>query len=93
MSEGIMDRFGALAMMTIQGTFIDKSYFSGIAAIGELAQLESWNDKSTRAVVSFINNQFYGASFRRMVGNAADQYQREYSNEFDRVLQAAIPLL
>lgn len=91
LSEGIVDRFGALAMMTIQGTFIDKSYFSGLAGIAELTQLESWDDRATRAVVNFVNNQFPGASFRRMVGNMADQYQREYTNEFDRVLQAAIP--
>jgi hypothetical protein len=91
LSEGIMDRFGALAMMTLQGTFIERSYYSGLAGIGELAQLERWDDKATRATVTFINSQFPLASFRRMVGNAADQYQREYSNEFDRVLQAAIP--
>ena len=91
LSEGWLERAGALAMMTLQGTFVDKSYFSGIAALGEFVQLESWNDKTTRATVSFINNQFPGASFRRMVGNIADQYQREYSNEFDRMLQAAIP--
>lgn len=91
LSEGWLDRAGALAMMTIQGTFVDKSYFAGIAALGELAQLESWNDKTTRGLVSFINNQFPLASFRRMIGNAADEYQREYSNEYDRMLQAAIP--
>jgi len=91
LSEGWGERMGALAMMTIHGTFVDKSYFSGIAAIGELAQLERWDDKATRATVMFINNQFPLASFRRMMGNTADEYQREYSNEFDRALQAAIP--
>jgi len=91
LSEGWMDRMGAVAMMTLHGTFVDKSYFAGIAAIGELSQLESWSDKSTRAVTSFTNNQFPIGGFRRMVGNMADQYQREYSNEFDRSLQAAIP--
>ncbi|MFZ9263893.1 MAG: hypothetical protein ACO222_01870 [Polynucleobacter sp.] len=91
LSEGWMDRMGAVAMMTIHGTFVDKSYFSAIAGIGELSQLESWNDKATRATVMFINNQFPVAGFRRMLGNMADQYQREYSNEFDRSLQAALP--
>lgn len=91
LSEGIMDRFGALAMMTVQGTFIDRSYFSGLAGIGELTQLERWEQGAARGVLSFINNQFPGASYRRMLGNIADEYQREYSNEFDRTLQAALP--
>jgi hypothetical protein len=102
LSEGWGERMLSLLLLNVTSTITEKSYFSGIAAMAEVANPENWkSEKALRAMLSTINNQIivgrlgpmvFGSGMRRAMSNMLDDTMREYSDEFDRQLQSAIPL-
>jgi len=93
MSEDFGERLSTALAITIAGSFTEKSYFQSLASLQEVFNPENWTSAgATKAALSAINNQFPVAAQRRGVANTFDGNMREYSNEFDRMLQNALPL-
>jgi hypothetical protein len=93
MSEDFGDRLVTALAITIAGSFTEKSYFQGLANLAELANPETWTSAgATKAGLNAVNNQLPISGFRRGVANTFDGNMREYSNEFDRMLQNALPI-
>ena len=91
--EDFADKFMGMAVLSTVSSFTEKSYFSGIAAMADMADPENWtSEKAVRGLLSTLNNAFPLGSLRRGIGNTLDPYLREYNDEFDRSLQAAIPV-
>ena len=92
-SEDFGERLSTALAITISGSFTEKSYFQGLANLAEVFTPENWTSAgATRAAVNAVNNQFPVSGFRRGVANTFDGNMREYSNEFDRMLQNALPI-
>jgi hypothetical protein len=93
LSEDFGERLSTALAITISGSFTEKSYFQGLANLAEVFTPENWTSAgATRAAVNAVNNQFPVSGFRRGVANTFDGNMREYSNEFDRMLQNALPI-
>lgn len=93
MSEDFGDKLVTALAITIAGSFTEKSYFQGLANLAELANPETWTSAgATKAAVNAVNNQLPVSGLRRGVANTFDGNMREYSNEFDRMLQNALPI-
>jgi hypothetical protein len=93
MSEDFGDRLVTALAITIAGSFTEKSYFQGLANLAELANPETWTSAgAAKAGLNAVNNQLPISGFRRGVANTFDGNMREYSNEFDRMLQNALPI-
>ena len=93
LSEDFGERLSTALAITISGSFTEKSYFQGLANLAEVFTTENWTSAGvTRAAVNAVNNQFPVSGFRRGVANTFDGNMREYSNEFDRMLQNALPI-
>lgn len=82
---------GTLAL-ALAASFTEKSYFSGLQALGEFLTPENWTEKTAmRGMLSAANNNFYVAGARRALANSMNPYMREWSNEYERTAMAAIP--
>ena len=93
MSEDFGDRLVTALAITIAGSFTEKSYFQGLANLAELANPETWTSAgAAKAGLNAINNQLPISGLRRGIANTFDGNMREYSNEFDRMLQNALPI-
>jgi hypothetical protein len=93
LSEDFGERLSTALAITISGSFTEKSYFQGLANLAEVFTPENWTSAgATRAAVNAVNNQFLVSGLRRGVANTFDGNMREYSNEFDRMLQNALPI-
>jgi hypothetical protein len=93
LSEDFGERLSTALAITISGSFTEKSYFQGLANLAEVFTPENWTSAgATRAAVNAVNNQFPVSGLRRGVANTFDGNMREYSNEFDRMLQNALPI-
>lgn len=93
MSEDFGERLSTALAITISGSFTEKSYFQGLANLVEIFTPENWTSAgATRAALSAVNNQLGIASLRRGIANSFDGNMREYSNEFDRMMQNALPI-
>jgi hypothetical protein len=93
LSEDFGERLSTALAITISGSFTEKSYFQGLANLAEVFTPENWTSAgATRAAVNAVNNQFPVSGQRRGVANTFDGNMREYSNEFDRMLQNALPI-
>lgn len=93
LSEDFADKFMGMGVLSIVSSVTEKSYFSGIAAMADLADPENWTgEKTVRGLLSTLNNIMPLASMRRGIGNSLDPYLREYNDEFDRSLQSALPI-
>jgi len=91
--EDFANKFLVMGMLSTVASFTEKSYFSGIAALGDMMDGENWtSEKAVRGLLSTLNNAFPLSSLRRSIGNTLDPYLREYNDEFDRSLQAALPI-
>ena len=92
MREEFMEKMMGQMGLAIAAGLTEKSYFSGIAAMTEVADPQNWtSEKATRGLLSSLNSQMYLSGMRRGFANTFDDYQREYSNELDRQLQTAVP--
>ena len=92
MREEFIQKMTGQMGLAIAAGLTEKSYFSGIAAMTEVADPQNWtSEKATRGLIGFLNSQMYLSGMRRGFANTFDDYQREYSNELDRQLQTAIP--
>jgi hypothetical protein len=93
MSEDFGDRLVTALAITIAGSFTERSYFQGLANLAELANPETWTSAgAAKAGLNAINNQLPISGLRRGIANTFDGNMREYSNEFDRMLQNALPI-
>jgi hypothetical protein len=93
LSEDFGERLSTALAITISGSFTEKSYFQGLANLAEVFTPENWTSAgATRAALSAVNNQFPLSGQRRGIANTFDGNMREYSNEFDRMLQNALPI-
>ena len=93
MSEDFGDRLLTALAITIAGSFTEKSYFQGLANLAELWNPETYTSSgATKAALNAVNNQFPLSGQRRGIANTFDGNMREYSNEFDRMLQNALPI-
>jgi hypothetical protein len=93
MSEDFGDRLVTALAITIAGSFTEKSYFQGLANLAELANPETWTSAgAAKAGLNAVNNQLPVSGLRRGIANTFDGNMREYSNEFDRMLQNALPI-
>ena len=78
--------------LALAASFTEKSYFSGLQALGDFLSPETWTDKTAmRGLLSAANNNIGLAGIRRSLANSMNPYMREYSNEFERTAMAAIP--
>ena len=92
MSEDFGEKLTTALAITVAGSFTEKSYFQGLANLAEVFNPETWTSAgATKAALNAVNNQFPISGFRRGVANTFDGYMREYSNEYDRMLQNALP--
>ena len=92
MSEDFGEKLTTALAITIAGSFTEKSYFQGLANIAEVFNPETWTSAgATKAALNAVNNQLPISGFRRGVANTFDGNMREYSNEYDRMLQNALP--
>jgi len=92
MSEDFGEKLTTALAITIAGSFTEKSYFQGLANIAEVFNPETWTSAgATKAALNAVNNQLPISGFRRGVANTFDGNMREYSNEYDRMFQNAIP--
>jgi hypothetical protein len=93
LSEDFGDRLVTALAITIAGSFTERSYFQGLANLAELANPETWTSAgAAKAGLNAINNQLPISGLRRGIANTFDGNMREYSNEFDRMLQNALPI-
>ena len=92
LSEDYGERLVTALAITITGSFTEKSYFQGLANLAEVFTPENWTSAgATRAALNAVNNQLPVSGLRRGIANTFDGNMREYSNEFDRMLQNALP--
>jgi hypothetical protein len=92
MREEFIEKMTGQMGLAIAAGLTEKSYFSGIAAMTEVADPQNWtSEKATRGLISMLNSQMYLSGMRRGFANTFDDYQREYSSELDRQLQTAVP--
>ena len=92
MREEFIEKMTGQMGLAIAAGLTEKSYFSGIAAMTEVADPQNWtSEKATRGLISSLNSQMYLSGMRRGFANTFDDYQREYSSELDRQLQTAVP--
>ena len=93
MSEDFGDRMLTALAITISGSFTEKSYFQGLANLAELWNPETYTSAgAAKAAINAVNNQLPISGLRRGIANTFDGNMREYSNEFDRMLQNALPI-
>ena len=93
MSEDFGDRLLTALAITISGSFTEKSYFQGLANLAELWNPETYTSAgAAKAAINAVNNQLPISGLRRGIANSFDGNMREYSNEFDRMLQKALPI-
>ena len=78
--------------LAFAASFTEKSYFSGLQALGDFLAPETWTDKTVmRGLLSAVNNNIGLAGLRRAMSNSMNPYMREFSNEYERTAMAAIP--
>ena len=78
--------------LAFAASFTEKSYFSGLQALGDFLSPETWTDKTVmRGLLSAVNNNTPLAGLRRALSNSMNPYMREFSNEYERTAMAAIP--
>jgi hypothetical protein len=78
--------------LAFAASFTEKSYFSGLQALGDFLSPETWTDKTVmRGLLSAVNNNTPLAGLRRALANSMNPYMREFSNEYERTFMAAIP--
>lgn len=78
--------------LAFAASFTEKSYFSGLQALGDFLSPETWTDKTVmRGLLSAANNNIGLAGIRRALANSMNPYMREFSNEYERTAMAAIP--
>jgi hypothetical protein len=88
----LAERLGGQLVLAIAASFTEKSYFSGLAALGEFLSPETWTTATVmKGFLSMANNQIPLAGARRALSNSMNLYMREYSNEFERLLNVALP--
>ena len=88
----LAQRLGGQLVLAIAASFTEKSYFSGLAALGEFLTPENWTSTTVmKGFLSMTNNQIPLAGARRALSNSLNPYMREYSNEFERLLNVALP--
>lgn len=88
----LAEKFLGQLTLAIAASFTEKSYFSGLAALGEFLTPENWTSTTVmKGVLSMANNQIPLAGARRALSNSLNPYMREYSNEFERMMLAALP--
>jgi len=93
LSEDFGDRLVTALAITISGSFTEKSYFQGLANLAALWDPETYTTAgATKAALNAVNTQFPISGLRRGIANSFDSNMREYSDEFDRMLQNALPL-
>ena len=87
-AERLMGTLG----LAFAASFTEKSYFSGLQALGDFLSPETWTDKTVmRGLLSAVNNNIGLAGLRRAMSNSMNPYMREFSNEYERTFMAAIP--
>ena len=78
--------------LALAASFTEKSYFSGLQALGDFLSPETWTEKTVmRGLLSAVNNNTPLAGLRRALSNSMNPYMREFSNEYERTAMAAIP--
>ena len=86
------ERLTGTLVLALAASFTEKSYFSGLQALGDFLSPETWTDKTVmRGLLSAVNNNTPLAGLRRALSNSMNPYMREFSNEYERTAMGAIP--
>ena len=86
------ERLTGTLILALAASFTEKSYFSGLQALGEFLTPENWTEKTAmRGLMSAVNNNLPLAGARRALANSMNPYMREFSNEYERTLMNVIP--
>jgi hypothetical protein len=86
------ERLMGQLVLALSASFVDKSYFANLSGLGEFLDPETMTkEKVMKAFLSQFNNQIPLAGARRGLANTLNPYMREYSNEFERMMLAALP--
>ena len=93
LNEDWLENLTGQMALAIAAGLTEKSYFAGLESIAVLAdpgQLLK-GDTVLKGLLSTSNNMLPLSGARRAAANSFDPYMREFSNEVDRAMQAALP--
>ena len=93
LNEDWLETLSGQMALAIAAGLTEKSYFAGLESIAVLAdpgQLIK-GDTVLKGLLSTTNNMLPLSGARRAAANTFDPYMREFNNEIDRAMQAAIP--